>query len=92
MKQDEFISMVDRVIHWIGANWRQAASALGGVVALALIYWGVTAFLGGRSEAASQAMEQALEVFSAPVGSSAPAVKRMCWAIMAEWWSRQRVR
>ncbi len=27
-----------------------------------------------------------------PVGSTAPAVKRMCWAIMAEWWSRQRVR
>ena len=27
-----------------------------------------------------------------PVGSTAPAVKRMCWAIIAEWWSRQRVR
>ncbi len=27
-----------------------------------------------------------------PVGIIAPAVNRMCWAIMAAWWSRHLVR
>jgi len=84
MKQDEFISAVDRVIHWIGANWRQAAIGIGCAFAVGLVYWGVSAFLAGRTEAASDAMEHALEVYSAPVGSAAPADAKVKFATDAE--------
>ncbi|MCJ7442104.1 MAG: hypothetical protein MUO25_11075, partial [Thermoanaerobaculaceae bacterium] len=72
IKQDQFVSLVDRVFHWLGQNWRQAATGLGGVLAVALEWWGVTAFLGSRSDAAAQAMAQALETYGAPVGAAAP--------------------
>jgi tetratricopeptide (TPR) repeat protein len=72
IKKDQFVSLVDRGIHWLGQNWRQAAIGLGTVMAIALV-WGVTAVLAGRKEAAAQALAKALEVYSAPVGSAAPA-------------------
>ena len=84
MKQDEFISMVDRIIHWIGGNWRQLAVGVGVAAAVGLLYWGATAFLTRRTEAASQAMETALETFSAPVGSAAPADAKVRFATDAE--------
>lgn len=73
IKRDQFVSLVDRVFHWLGQNWRQAATGLGGVLAVALVWWGVTAVLGSRSNAAAQAMAQALETYAAPVGSAASA-------------------
>jgi predicted Zn-dependent protease len=73
IKKDQFVSFVDRGMHWLNQNWRQAAIGLGVVLALALIWWGVSAYLAGRTADASQAMTKALEIYQAPVGSSAPA-------------------
>ncbi len=73
IKKDEFISLVDRSVQWVGQNARQALIGLGAVLAIALIWWGVTAFLGSRTEAASQAISDALAAYNAPVGSAAPA-------------------
>jgi tetratricopeptide (TPR) repeat protein len=73
IKRDQFVSLVDRVFHWLGQNWRQAATGLGAVLAVALVFWGVTAIRGSRSDAAAQALAQALETYGAPVGSAAPA-------------------
>ncbi len=73
IKRDQFVSLVDRIFHWLGQNWRQAATGLGVVLAVALVFWGVTAFRGTRSDAAGQALAQALETYGAPVGSGAPA-------------------
>ena len=73
IKKDEFISLVDRAVQWTGQNWRQAAIGLGVVLAAALLWWGVTAFLGSRTDAASQAISDALAAYNAPVGSAAPA-------------------
>jgi len=71
IKQDEFISLVDHGLHWIGQNWRQAAVGLGGVLGLALIWWGVTTFLGSRTEAAGQAVAEAVATYQAQVGGAA---------------------
>jgi hypothetical protein len=73
IKRDQFVSLVDRVFHWLGQNWRQAATGLGGVLAVTLVWWGVTAVLGSRSDAAARAIAQALETYAAPVGSAASA-------------------
>ncbi len=71
IKQDEFISLVDHGVHWMGQNWRQAAVGLGGVLAVALVWWGVTTFMGSRSEGGAQALTQALTVYESPVGAAA---------------------
>jgi len=73
IKQDQFVSFVDRGMHWVNQNWRQAAIGLAVVLAGALIWWGGTAYLGSRGAAASQALARGLEVYQAPVGSAAPA-------------------
>ncbi len=84
IKKDEFISLVDRGIHWMGANWRQAAIGLGVVLGVALVWWGVTAFLGSRDEAAGAAVAKALELYQAPVGASAPADAKVKFATDTE--------
>jgi len=73
IKKDQFVSLVDRGAHWMGQNWRQAALGLGGAIAIALLYWGVTALVQARSEAAATALTRALATYDAPVGSAAPA-------------------
>ncbi len=84
IKKDEFITFVDRAVQWTGQNWRQAAIGLGVVLAAALVWWGVTAFLGSRTDAASQAIDGALAAYNAPVGSAAPADSKVKFATDAE--------
>ncbi len=84
IKKDEFISLVDRAVQWTGENWRQALIGLGGVLAVALVWWGVTAYLGSRTDAASQAISTALEAYNAPVGSAAPADAKVRFATDTE--------
>lgn len=73
IKKDQFVSFVDRGIHWLSQNWRQAAIGLGSVLAVALVWWGATALLASRQDSAAQAVATALEAYEAPVGPSAPA-------------------
>ncbi|HQT94858.1 MAG: hypothetical protein B7Z68_01575 [Acidobacteria bacterium 21-70-11] len=84
IKKDEFITFVDRAVQWTGQNWRQALIGLGVVLAAALVWWGVTAFLGSRTDAASQAMDGALAAYNAPVGSAAPAGAKVKFATDTE--------
>lgn len=84
IKKDEFITFVDRGIHWMGGNWRQAAIGLGALVAVALVYWAVTAFLGSRKDAAAQAISRALQTYEAPVGSAAQPDAQIKFATDAE--------
>jgi outer membrane protein assembly factor BamD (BamD/ComL family) len=84
IKKDEFISLVDRGIHWMGGNWRQAAFGLGAVLGVALVWWGVAAVLGSRKDAAAQAISQALDTYQAPVGSAAQPDAKIKFATDAE--------
>jgi tetratricopeptide (TPR) repeat protein len=84
IKKDEFITFVDRAVDWTSQNWRQAVIGLGAVLVAALLWWGVTAFLGSRTEAASQAISDALVAYNAPVGSAAPADAKIKFGTDAE--------
>jgi predicted negative regulator of RcsB-dependent stress response len=84
IKQDEFISLVDESVHWIGQNWRQAAMGLGGVLAVALLWWGVTAFMGSRSEAGGQAIADALAIYETPLSSAATVAGKSTFATDTE--------
>jgi len=84
IKQDEFITLVDRAVHWMGANWRQAAIGLGGAVGVALLWWGATALLAAREHAGDRSLQEALSVYTAPVGAAAPADAKVKFATDTE--------
>ncbi len=71
IKQDEFVTFVDRIVHWLSENWRQAVIGLGAAALIGLIWWAGTAFFGARSASASTALTKAMDVFNAPVGADA---------------------
>jgi predicted negative regulator of RcsB-dependent stress response len=62
-QSDEFVSTMDTVLLWLNENWRPIAGALGGVVAVALIWWMVGLWQDSRAEDASYALQQAIEVY-----------------------------
>jgi outer membrane protein assembly factor BamD (BamD/ComL family) len=84
IKQDEFLTLVDRLVHWMGGNWRQAAIGLGGAVVVALLWWGVGALLGARSHTAARQLAAAVAEYNAPVGAAAPADATVKFATDAE--------
>lgn len=84
IRNDQFVSLVDRWAHWMGQNWKQAATGLGGAVAVAFVYWGVSALVAGRSDAAATALSTAIETYSAPVGSAAKATATIKFATDTE--------
>jgi predicted negative regulator of RcsB-dependent stress response len=59
MKEDEFASFFDEVAHWFNANWRPVAAGLGVLVVVVLVWWGASAWSGGRGEEASFLLHRA---------------------------------
>ena len=84
IKQDEFITFMDRVVLWLSANWRQAAMGLGGALALGLLWWGISVATGFRSVAATKALDEAVAILQAPVGQEAPADAKVKFATQRE--------
>lgn len=84
IKQDEFITFMDRVVHWLSANWRQAAMGLGGALAVGLLWWGFTLLMGSRTLAATKALDEAVAILQAPVGQAPPPEAKVKFATAAE--------
>ncbi len=73
LKQDDFVSGVDKIVRWLAENWRPVALALAGLTAVFLIIWGATSWMGSREEAASWALHEAVTTYQAQQKSSADA-------------------
>lgn len=72
IKHDQFITLIDRAMAWMGQNWQTASMVIGGAVALGLVYWGATLLVASRGGAAAHLLSEAVATFTAPVGSPAP--------------------
>ncbi len=64
LKQDDFISVVDLVIHWVTDNWRPLAVGFGAVCVVVLIWWGFTTFSSGRQDKAAYELQAAMKLYS----------------------------
>jgi len=84
MKQDEFVSLVDRGVQWMGENWRRAAIGFAGAIGVALLYWGATALLASRASSAAKALNQAMTTLQAPTGAEAAEATGTTFATDAE--------
>jgi predicted negative regulator of RcsB-dependent stress response len=61
LKQDEFVSIVDQMIQWISENWRPVLAALGAVVVVFLLWWGLSSWSGSRRAKASEMLAATVE-------------------------------
>jgi predicted negative regulator of RcsB-dependent stress response len=74
-KDDEFVSAAEVIFRWIAENARPLAAAIAGVCVIALLWWGISAWGGARTNDASLLLHHATKTFEgdAAPGSLVPA-------------------
>jgi predicted negative regulator of RcsB-dependent stress response len=63
LKQDEFVSTMDTVIHWMSDKWRPVLIGLGAVCFVILLWWLGTIWSRSRTHQASYQLYQALNAY-----------------------------
>ena len=73
-QDDEFVSAAERIFRWVADNRRQLLAAIGAVFAAAIVWWGVNAWMGTRTDDASLLLYHAVQTFEgdAAAGSLVP--------------------
>ena len=73
-QDDEFVSAAEWIFRWVAENLRPILAGIAAVVAIALIWWGVSAWSGSRTGEASILLSHAVQTFEgeAEVGSPVP--------------------
>jgi predicted negative regulator of RcsB-dependent stress response len=59
LKQDEFISTADTLVHWVITNWRPFLFGLAALCVVIVAWWAGTRWTGSRAEHASLLLHQA---------------------------------
>ncbi len=67
MKRDEFTNVVGRSVEYAETHTRNLLLALGAVVVVAAVAFGIYGFANSRSTAASEALNKAIKVYAAPI-------------------------
>lgn len=73
-QDDEFVSAAEWIFRWVADNRRQLLAAIGAVFAAAIVWWGVNAWMGTRTDDASLLLYHAVQTFEgdAAAGSLVP--------------------
>ena len=62
-KEDEFVSTMDAIIHWVYENWRPLAAGVAAVCVVALLGWGAMVWTGSRAKEASILLQHAVATY-----------------------------
>ncbi len=62
-QDDEFVSTAEQIFRWVSDNLRPLLAAVGVVCAVALVWWGVSSWLGARSNDAALLLNHAVTTF-----------------------------
>jgi predicted negative regulator of RcsB-dependent stress response len=73
LKQDEFVSTMDRVIQWFSGNWRPVVGGLGVVCAASLLWWLGSSWSNARAGKASYLLYQAMMAYEEELIGTEPA-------------------
>ncbi len=63
LKQDEFVTLFDHLTQWFADNWRPVLAAVGAVCVVGLIWWGVNAWSGNRTDKAADLLRTAVTTY-----------------------------
>ena len=72
IKQDEFVSGLDRAIQWLSIHQREAKVTAAIVLGLGAGWLALSSYQGSQARAADQAFGAALEAFHSPVAGQTP--------------------
>lgn len=61
LKQDDFVSIVDQMIQFFSENWRPIVAAVGALVVVFLLWWGLSSWTQNRNSKASQMLAATTE-------------------------------
>ena len=67
LKEDEFVSTVDRLIRQFGEYWKQAVAALGALLVVVFVWWAVAQWSGSQADAASAKLAEAVSTYEEAV-------------------------
>jgi predicted negative regulator of RcsB-dependent stress response len=73
LKQDEFVSTVDTIIHWGAGYWRPVAVGLAVVCAVVLLWWLGSRWSASRADQASYLLYQAVSAYEEQLAGGASA-------------------
>lgn len=77
LKQDEFVSVVDEALHWLAENWRPVAYGAGTLAVVGLLWWGLSAYSGVRTDKAALALHEAVSALEGEGSDPALAETRL---------------
>lgn len=70
LKQDEFVSTIDKFIHWVVTNWRPLVISVGAVCVVAVVAWIGWRWSSARVQRASYDLHQAVSAYDASLASA----------------------
>lgn len=62
-QDDEFVSAAEWIFRWVADNRRALTAAIGAVLTAAVVWWGVNAWMGTRTDDASLLLYHAVQTF-----------------------------
>lgn len=71
IKRDEFAETVGRGVEYAEGHYRGIAMAIGGLILLALLVFGISSYLKSRNVKANEALSDAMKVYEAPIDEAA---------------------
>lgn len=72
IKRDEFASAVGRSVEYAESHGKTIAIAIGAVLLLGALWFGVSSYLKSRNAKANDALAYAMKVYEAPIDQAAP--------------------
>jgi predicted negative regulator of RcsB-dependent stress response len=72
LKQDEFVSTVDRLVQWVLANWRPLLAGVAVVCVVGVLGWVGWRWSSARVERASYDLHQAISAYEAHLAGGEP--------------------
>ncbi len=71
-RDDEFVSAAEWIFRWVSDNLRAIVAGIVAVCAIALIWWGVSSWLGARTGEASILLSHAVKTFEGETTPGSP--------------------
>ncbi len=72
IRRDEFVETLEKGVEYTQGHVRSILTAVGALVALGLLAWGIVAWRGNARDKANDALAGAMRVWSAPIDAAAP--------------------
>src|SRR6186713_84319 len=72
IRRDEFVETLEKGVEYTQSHVKSILIAVGALVGLGLVAWGIVAWRGSSRDKANDALADAMRVWAAPIDAAAP--------------------